>query len=273
MGEITVILLLALIFLGPKRLPELASGLGKIIRDIRKATNDVKNEIQLDDAIRKPFEELRDAVTLHPEELKRRDRIRKDLEDAKRKAEADLAIPGRQRQRGGDLRRGGERRAGRHGGHRGAERRRPECAHRKQPVGWPAGTAAVSHRWRASATPLPPAGLGPHGGAPAVFHSPRARLRSGRRRRRYPSAISRARLRSRRDDVVAARNGARRTPRPAGAAAGSPAGGRRARAGAAAHVGDPVSLRGRSDSARRSASATAAGSRKHGQGPGGRCPA
>jgi len=92
MGEITVILLLALIVLGPKKLPELASGLGKIIRDIRKATADVKNEIQLDDAIRKPFEELRDAVTLPPEELKRRDRIKRDLEEAKRKAEADMAI-------------------------------------------------------------------------------------------------------------------------------------------------------------------------------------
>jgi Tat protein translocase TatB subunit len=92
MGEITVILLLALIFLGPKKLPELASGLGKIIRDIRKATADVKNEIQLDEHIRKPFEELRDAVTLPPEELKRRDRLKKELEDAKRKAEEDLKI-------------------------------------------------------------------------------------------------------------------------------------------------------------------------------------
>src|SRR4051794_7707402 len=91
MGEITVILLLALIFLGPKKLPELASGLGKIIKDIRKATNDVKNEIQLDEHIRKPFEELRDAVTLPPEELKRRDQLKKDIEEARKRAEADLA--------------------------------------------------------------------------------------------------------------------------------------------------------------------------------------
>ena len=95
MGEITVILLLALIVLGPKKLPELASGLGKIIRDLRKATADVKNEIQLDDAIRKPFEELRDAVTLPPEELKRRDRIKRDIEEAKRKAEAEAGGPRR----------------------------------------------------------------------------------------------------------------------------------------------------------------------------------
>ena len=88
MGEITVILLLAIIFLGPKKLPDLASGLGKIIRDIRKATSDVKNEIALDDTFRKPFEELRDAVTLHPDELKRRDELKRSLEDIRKRAEA-----------------------------------------------------------------------------------------------------------------------------------------------------------------------------------------
>ncbi len=92
MGEITVILLLALIFLGPGKLPDLASSLGKIIREIRKATSDVKNEITLDDSFRKPFEELRDAVTLHPEELKRRDMLQKAIaEAAAREAEAAKA--------------------------------------------------------------------------------------------------------------------------------------------------------------------------------------
>jgi len=69
MGEITVILVLALLFIGPSKLPDLAAGLGKFIRQIRKTTADVKNEIVLDDSFRKPFEELRDAVTLAPEEL------------------------------------------------------------------------------------------------------------------------------------------------------------------------------------------------------------
>ena len=86
-GEITVILVLALIFLGPKKLPDLATGLGKLIREIRKATSDVKNEIAIDDSFRKPFEELRDAVTLHPDELKRRDQVKKAVEEAKKRAE------------------------------------------------------------------------------------------------------------------------------------------------------------------------------------------
>src|SRR5678815_221193 len=86
MGEITVILLLVLILVGPKKLPDLASGLGKIIRDIRKTTSDVKNEIALDETFRKPFEELRDAVTLHPDELKRRDAVSYTHEEAAKRA-------------------------------------------------------------------------------------------------------------------------------------------------------------------------------------------
>jgi sec-independent protein translocase protein TatA len=73
MSEIVVILVVALVFLGPKKLPELASGIGKMIRELRKATADIKSEIELDETIRKPVEELREAMTLHPEELKRRD--------------------------------------------------------------------------------------------------------------------------------------------------------------------------------------------------------
>jgi sec-independent protein translocase protein TatB len=87
MGEITVILVLLLLFVGPSKLPELASGLGKLIRQVRKATSDVKNEIVLDDSFRKPFEELRDAVTLSPDELKRRDQIKESLESVRRQAE------------------------------------------------------------------------------------------------------------------------------------------------------------------------------------------
>jgi sec-independent protein translocase protein TatB len=91
MGEITVILLLALIFLGPQKLPELATSLGKLIRELRKVTSDVKNEITMDDSFRKPFEDLRDAVTLHPDELKRRDQMQKDREEAMRRAAEEMA--------------------------------------------------------------------------------------------------------------------------------------------------------------------------------------
>jgi Tat protein translocase TatB subunit len=74
-GEIAVILVVALVFIGPKMLPELATNLGKAIREIRKATSDIRQEIELDEAIRRPLQELRDAATLPPEELKRRDEL------------------------------------------------------------------------------------------------------------------------------------------------------------------------------------------------------
>lgn len=109
MGEITIILVLALIFLGPKKLPDLASGLGKLIREIRKTTSDVKNEIQLDDAIRRPLEELREAVTLPPEELKRRDRLRREVEEqARRVAEEQAAALAAQASAGDGAAAGGD---------------------------------------------------------------------------------------------------------------------------------------------------------------------
>ena len=90
-GELVVILVVALVFLGPKMLPEIATGLGKVIREIRKATADIKQDIELDDMIRKPLQELRDAATLPPEELKRRDEIkaaqRKAAEEEARRKE------------------------------------------------------------------------------------------------------------------------------------------------------------------------------------------
>src|SRR5512142_2519890 len=83
MSEIAVIVVVGLLFLGPKLLPEIATGLGKVIREIRKATADIKQDIDLDDSIRGPLRELRDAATLPPEELKRRD----EAKAARRRAE------------------------------------------------------------------------------------------------------------------------------------------------------------------------------------------
>lgn len=43
--EIAIILMVALIILGPKKLPELARSLGKGIREFRKATDDFKSSM------------------------------------------------------------------------------------------------------------------------------------------------------------------------------------------------------------------------------------
>ena len=45
-GEIVVILVLALILLGPKKLPDVAKQLGKGMREFRKATDDLKGQFE-----------------------------------------------------------------------------------------------------------------------------------------------------------------------------------------------------------------------------------
>lgn len=46
MPELLLVLALALIVLGPKKLPELAKALGKGLAEFRRATEDLKNEFR-----------------------------------------------------------------------------------------------------------------------------------------------------------------------------------------------------------------------------------
>ncbi len=57
--ELIVILVVALVVLGPKRLPELARGLGKTLGEFRRATTEVREE--LDNARVLLEEEVRQA--------------------------------------------------------------------------------------------------------------------------------------------------------------------------------------------------------------------
>lgn len=47
--ELAVIFVLVLILFGPDKLPELARGLGKGIREIRKVTRELQSQFKLDD--------------------------------------------------------------------------------------------------------------------------------------------------------------------------------------------------------------------------------
>ena len=53
--EVTVILILALLIFGPKKLPELGKQLGKTLKSLKKASNDFQNEI--DQVINEPEKE------------------------------------------------------------------------------------------------------------------------------------------------------------------------------------------------------------------------
>jgi len=48
MPELLVILVVALVVIGPKRLPDIARALGKGMREFRSATDDIKQSINLD---------------------------------------------------------------------------------------------------------------------------------------------------------------------------------------------------------------------------------
>ncbi|MDI6735767.1 MAG: TatA/E family twin arginine-targeting protein translocase [bacterium] len=48
MPELIIILIVALIIFGPKRLPEMGKSLGRAIKEFRKTSQELKEEIKLD---------------------------------------------------------------------------------------------------------------------------------------------------------------------------------------------------------------------------------
>lgn len=63
-GEMVLIAVAALLILGPKRLPELARGLGKFMREFRRQTDEVRNVVErefysLDQEVQQPMPPVR----------------------------------------------------------------------------------------------------------------------------------------------------------------------------------------------------------------------
>ena len=52
--EIIIILVIVLLVFGPRRLPEMAKGIGQSVREFRKGIRDMKDEITGDDEDEKP---------------------------------------------------------------------------------------------------------------------------------------------------------------------------------------------------------------------------
>lgn len=59
MPELILIAVVALIVLGPKKLPDLAQSLGRAVREFRKATSELKESLQVDSGV----EEVKKAFT------------------------------------------------------------------------------------------------------------------------------------------------------------------------------------------------------------------
>jgi len=65
-GELIIILAIALLVLGPNRLPDVATSLGKAIRSFRKATRDLTDQLEIDEEVKKPLRELQSALRDEP---------------------------------------------------------------------------------------------------------------------------------------------------------------------------------------------------------------
>jgi sec-independent protein translocase protein TatB len=69
MGEIVLIAVVALLVLGPDRLPAAAKSIGKGIRDLRKQTQDLQRTVEDDTELGDAVRELRSALRGDPEHL------------------------------------------------------------------------------------------------------------------------------------------------------------------------------------------------------------
>ena len=65
MPEMILIAAVALIVLGPKKLPELAKSLGRALREFKKATSELKESIDVDNEltdVKKTFDEMNNDI-------------------------------------------------------------------------------------------------------------------------------------------------------------------------------------------------------------------
>lgn len=64
MQELLLILVVALIILGPKKLPDVAKSLGKALNEFKRATSDIKESLEVDgnlNSVKKSFDALNDS--------------------------------------------------------------------------------------------------------------------------------------------------------------------------------------------------------------------
>jgi TatA/E family protein of Tat protein translocase len=69
MPELIIIMVIALIVIGPKKLPDLAKALGRGMAEFRKATQEIKESFDLEEEFKEAKEDLVDSVSgLNPPE-------------------------------------------------------------------------------------------------------------------------------------------------------------------------------------------------------------
>src|SRR3990170_5010625 len=80
--ELVVILVIAVLIFGPKRLPELGQNVGKAIREFKKSTEELKNDVANSTGLdEKSRQELKDALNME-DVRKNIEGVGKDLQEA-----------------------------------------------------------------------------------------------------------------------------------------------------------------------------------------------
>ncbi len=80
MPELILILAVALVVIGPKKLPDLAKSLGKAMGEFKKATNDIKDSMQLDSGVEEVKTSFKDLEKELKEPLKTPESTDSDLD-------------------------------------------------------------------------------------------------------------------------------------------------------------------------------------------------
>ena len=101
MPELLLILAIALIVVGPKKLPELARALGRGIAEFKKATNELKESLETNtefSELKKSFDEIQDTAidaTIPPDPVEEFDTSQDDTasmdSDPKKEEDVELA--------------------------------------------------------------------------------------------------------------------------------------------------------------------------------------
>jgi len=92
MPELIMVLVIALIVIGPKKLPDLARALGRGIAEFKKATNEVKANLEIgevEEELRGMEEELADSVSglINQSEIAEESEAKDDIEPDSDKGE------------------------------------------------------------------------------------------------------------------------------------------------------------------------------------------
>ena len=83
--ELIIIMVIALIVIGPSKLPDLAKALGKGMAEFRKATQEIKDSLDLDEDIQEAKKDLVDSISGLDEPIDLPEFEEKEEEEAKYK--------------------------------------------------------------------------------------------------------------------------------------------------------------------------------------------